>query len=871
MATKRKTTDRKTTAETGGDDYPLELRLLFPAKAPHFTGMTQRGDVMEWQRFLAAQGFGSISQADGIYGRATNAQTRAFQKKHGLLADGIAGEQTYAVARTLGYHRPVAAMETIVRPCNDRRDYPMVAKWNYVVSKRLRLAGQMADEDSEELETLIAEFLQPALKKMRDPEKRMAERRAFIAKLAEAEFIEVGMKFTSEETGWAARLFPWENALSIVTRRLRKRPLVITRHLDARSDSVRNPGNEPRTLIVRSTPGEFREKYDFRSEAQLVRYKLGHGPDSAACTEIDTPTREALEAKVREAQPEILHLAVLDIHAVRALKPDASSPEGEGDDVVRDGILLAGLDSAFSAVDAAECGRLVNRADKKPVLVAFATCYSATRLAPLAVAGGTHIAIGFQDELFNSASEAFFGVFYETWRETKWDTLEAFRKALAVLRGMPESGRSGVALWSSSSLLKARFDADSRSAIVPATRATASASTVKAEAARIDAGALHEALSVHCKPFETVNYCSLHNGRELFSRFIVQKKQPGIVPPIEVTVELTAETESALWRHNVTFTDAPGSEDLVQKVRVPLGARSLRRVQESTRTSLFVEARCGGVVLLRQTTPVTLLPVDEWRDTEEDRRWLPSFVLPRDPAIRRIMAAADRYLRALCDDSGAGFDGYQRADRWPDVVDIQARAIWCALMFDLQLRYINPPPTYTRTERGVSQRLRTPGQIISEGRGTCIDLALLFASCLEYIGVYPVIFLIAGHAFPGWWRSERAYSGFLGFRYLPDIATSGIGKDAPSIAKDDFAGWMVTGENGFREIVPALREGTLAALETTDLCSGGAFEDALSHGRENLADPAIFDALVNIQRAREGKNPVTPLPIVGDIAMEEKL
>ena len=47
------------------------------------------------------------------------------------------------------------------------------------------------------------------------------------------------------------------------------------------------------------------------------------------------------------------------------------------------------------------------------------------------------------------------------------------------------------------------------------------------------------------------------------------------------------------------------------------------------------------------------------------------------------------------------------------------------------------------------------------------------------------------------------------------------------------------------------------------LCSSGAFEEALQQARENLADAAIFDALINIQRAREGDNPVTPLPIVG--------
>ena len=51
-----------------------------------------------------------------------------------------------------------------------------------------------------------------------------------------------------------------------------------------------------------------------------------------------------------------------------------------------------------------------------------------------------------------------------------------------------------------------------------------------------------------------------------------------------------------------------------------------------------------------------------------------------------------------------------------------------------------------------SQRLRMPSTVRSHQAGTCIDLALLFAACLELVDIYPVIFLLKGHALPGWWR-----------------------------------------------------------------------------------------------------------------------
>lgn len=52
-------------------------------------------DVRALQRELNARGYDS-GEADGIFGKATEAAVRAYQKANGLTADGIAGKQTYA-------------------------------------------------------------------------------------------------------------------------------------------------------------------------------------------------------------------------------------------------------------------------------------------------------------------------------------------------------------------------------------------------------------------------------------------------------------------------------------------------------------------------------------------------------------------------------------------------------------------------------------------------------------------------------------------------------------------------------------------------------------------------------------------------------
>lgn len=58
--------------------------------------------VAKWQRFLLEQGFDvGPGKADGGFGKLTQAATIAFQQAHFLTADGIVGNDTYAVAMLL--------------------------------------------------------------------------------------------------------------------------------------------------------------------------------------------------------------------------------------------------------------------------------------------------------------------------------------------------------------------------------------------------------------------------------------------------------------------------------------------------------------------------------------------------------------------------------------------------------------------------------------------------------------------------------------------------------------------------------------------------------------------------------------------------
>jgi peptidoglycan hydrolase-like protein with peptidoglycan-binding domain len=64
---------------------------------------SEGNDVRNWQHFLLGLGLLVDSSVDGVFGPRTEAATKAFQKKHQLVQDGMVGPRTYAAAIAGGF------------------------------------------------------------------------------------------------------------------------------------------------------------------------------------------------------------------------------------------------------------------------------------------------------------------------------------------------------------------------------------------------------------------------------------------------------------------------------------------------------------------------------------------------------------------------------------------------------------------------------------------------------------------------------------------------------------------------------------------------------------------------------------------------
>lgn len=702
--------------------------------------------------------------------------------------------------------------------------------------------------------------------------------------IANSGIVEVSHSFSVEEQDWEARITPWEYVLTNATDDIRvDQSLLVVRHLDCGNQSA---ASRPHTMaIVETAPGPFRKDYDFSAENTLIRTTLS----SLSPTTITDPTPAKLRNGIRKQSPDLIHITGIDTRLGRRLIDNESESR-------QDGLFLAKGSSGYQEVNGIELSKYLTAGEKKPAFVGFNTWDSGSRLAPLAISEGVGTALAFQTTFDDAVAEVFYVNFYRACEESNWDYLEAFLIAWKAVAGYRHRIRgSAITLWSATSLVKASKykgfeNLQSKAGVSRKKRSDSIASERVADPNKDQA---KNFVSVGVSLKENLNYSLLHNGDAFFKEFVIRFDSPNAkysepqvgnelsgpvefinqIDDIHVEIELHVGTESFPYRTSVSVGKTEEYYDLsktdlefkpkivgnpVGGIRMALTSDLIRSVNERIQTSVYIDVRWHDQVIYRQTHSVWLSPVDQWRLNDEDVRWIPSFVQPRDPQVSKILNNAQKYLRCLMDDGAAGFSGYQTYDddasglkKW-EGIDLQVQAIWAALAFEYRLNYINPPPSYAES----TQRLRTPTQIVEQENGTCIDLAILLNSCLEWIEIYPVMFMLNDHAFPGYWRNEETYEQFVDMdpSVLRHKITSGRGRDDFPTSK-----WII-GRGSYSEIKSYVDDGDLVPMESVSLTSGEGFERAVEEGMSYFSNKRnrSFHSMVDIFSSRES---VTPLPL----------
>lgn len=744
-------------------------------------------------------------------------------------------------------------------------------RWTYLLRSRKRwVADQRARERNE------AEARQ-ALKEIGVDDQEFAS-------IAAAETLVVRVPWTGNEAAfWESRIFPWEYVLAAATREKRMqvskdrngrpRRLTVMRELQrqplqAPVARAPEPGEPVRALFVTCVPSELARFWSVESEFRRLTEVL---PENTDWRHLRHPSIAELQQVLSEHRPVLVHFAGLDSHhGLRELRAyfGANAEVDIGDEganklpelglSTRPGSTLPRVDDVMASPKLMVDGLLLRNADGLPLLIGahrfaevlrdagapiwlatFNLWNSAARIAPLVVAEGAAAAsVGFQDAFDDALADFFHASLYRTLVSSGWNLPFAFAETWSMLRQLPESvDATGITLWAGAPVVPLH------------------------EAPPAVAGERPSRSGIRCtvKPYAELNYAVLHNAQPMFEQFVIECDKPGANQLVDVDVAVHMGSETASFHRQVRMDLARVA--LTRAIHVPLTAEVTRRVHEAISSSISVTVKTKSHTLYSDTHRLRLLPVDQWRDNRRDGRWLPSFVQPRDSAVLRAVEHAQRYNRVLRDDPNAGFEGYQLAIKGDEEslrgVDRQVEAIWATLLHDWRICYINPPPAYSSALD--SQRLRTPSMIHEHRCGTCIDLALLFAGCLELVDIYPVIFLLEGHALPGWWRHPdyRDEYAAMSDNSLSEVIDAN--ESSNSAANAQVVAWH-TGKASHDEIKRWIRDRKLVPIETVRLTENCGFVEAIEAGIEALKPRRDFDSMLEIVTARYEQ--VTPLPLL---------
>jgi very-short-patch-repair endonuclease len=247
----------------------------------------------------------------------------------------------------------------------------------------------------------------------------------------------------------------------------------------------------------------------------------------------------------------------------------------------------------------------------------------------------------------------------------------------------------------------------------------------------------------------------------------------------------------------------------------------LAGLQESVKANLTVCVTSDTVELARTSHPINVLAYDQWAGTRALPELLAAFCMPNNPAVDVLMGKASRLLRSV--HSELSMNGYQSKAR--DIVWKQISAIYSTIAAE-GLQYAEPPASFGTD----GQKIRTPDRILEGRVATCLDLAMLFASCFEQAGLRAVTLIKEGHAWAGVWLHGTRF---------PDPLTEDLQAVRKRVDSGELLVFETTGVAQHHSHRPSLRI-------------------AMEQGNAHLREAGSFRYAIDIHRARELQ--IKPLP-----------
>ena len=325
-------------------------------------------------------------------------------------------------------------------------------------------------------------------------------------------------------------------------------------------------------------------------------------------------------------------------------------------------------------------------------------------------------------------------------------------------------------------------------------------------------------VKVQCDYLPLINFAIQQNGASVIHQLSIENTTS--VPLKDIQVVITTEpTFGNAAPMAVEQIPANGSIRL-SSFNLTLSANYFTQLTERLSGNLKIEITAEAEPIFCQTYPIDILAYDQWGGLNVLPEMLAAFITPNHTAISPIIKRAASILGQWT--GNPSLDEYQ--SRTPDRVK-QMAAIYTAIA-EQQIIYSTVPASFEE----YGQRVRLADSVMAQKLGTCLDMALLYASCLEAIGLNALIVITQGHAFAGAWLVPETF---------PD----------PTI--DDVSLLTKRTAEGIYDI-------TLVETTCMNMGHSSDFDDAVKKANGKLADGNNFLLAIDIKRARYSG--VRPIP-----------
>ena len=244
----------------------------------------------------------------------------------------------------------------------------------------------------------------------------------------------------------------------------------------------------------------------------------------------------------------------------------------------------------------------------------------------------------------------------------------------------------------------------------------------------------------------TIGYAAIQNNIPVVRSLVVKNASAEVLKSLDVQLScIPGFAQGARFQFEQL---APGESRTLSPVDLQPDHAYLIQLDEGEKAAIRVKAVSAGQCLADVSHPIEVLAYDQWAGTRSLPELLAAFSMPNSLVVDRLLGKASALLRQS--DAGLSLDGYQSKNR--ERVWKQVSAIYSALLAE-GLHYSNPPASFGAD----GQKIRTPERIFDGRVATCLDLAMLFASCFEQAGLHPVVLFKEGHAWIGVWLIETSF------------------------------------------------------------------------------------------------------------------